>query len=181
MADLERVNRELKYAGAIVDIYSDTILFSNGNTELWDYVAHRKGAAAIIPVLPDGKILLVRQYRNALDRETIEIPAGAKDFAGEDSLACAVRELEEETGYVSKNVSYLYTVATTVAFCNEVIDVFVAKDLVKTSQNLDENEFINLEAYEISELTDMILQGKIQDSKTVGAILAYKEKFINRV
>ena len=76
MADLIRTNRELKYAGSILDIYSDTIQFSNGNTEEWDYVAHRNGAAAVIPVLPDGRILLVRQYRNALNRETIEIPAG---------------------------------------------------------------------------------------------------------
>lgn len=181
MADLERINRELKYSGAILDVYSDTILFSNGNKEEWDYVAHRKGAAAVIPVLPDGRILLVRQYRNALNRETIEIPAGAKDFIGEESIACARRELEEETGYISNDMEYLYTVATTVAFCNEVVDVFVARNLVKTKQHTDENEFINVEAYNISELTELILKGRIQDSKTVGAILAYKEKFLSKL
>lgn len=181
MADLERINRELRYSGAILDVYSDTILFSNGNKEEWDYIAHRKGAAAIIPVLPDGRILLVRQYRNALNRETIEIPAGAKDYIGEESIVCARRELEEETGYISNDIEYLYTVATTVAFCNEVVDVFVAGNLVKTGQNLDENEFINVEAYYIDELTELILKGVIQDSKTVGAILAYKEKYLNKV
>ena len=177
MADLIRTNRELKYAGSILDIYSDTIQFSNGNTEEWDYVAHRNGAAAVIPVLPDGRILLVRQYRNALNRETIEIPAGAKDYRDEESLICARRELEEETGYSSDNIEYLYTIATTVAFCNEVVDVFIARDLIKTCQNLDENEFINPEAYEFDTLVNMILDGKIQDGKTVGAILAYKAKF----
>ena len=177
MASLKRTHRELKYEAAILDVYMDTILFENGNTEKWDHVAHRKGGAAILPVLPDGKILLVRQYRNSIERETIEIPAGAKDYIGEPSIECAVRELEEETGYRSGNVEYLYTVATTVAFCNEVVEIFLARELTPTVQKLDENEFINVEAYELDELVSMILNGEIQDSKTVGAILAYKAKY----
>lgn len=177
MDDIKRIDRQLAYSGKILDIYKDTMRFSNGNTEEWDYVAHRKGAAAVIPVLPDGKIILVRQYRNALNRETIEIPAGAKNFAGEDSLLCASRELEEETGYKPGKMEPLCTIATTVAFCNEVVEVFLATDLTKTSQNLDENEFINIETYSLDELVDMILKGIIQDSKTVGAILSYKAKY----
>lgn len=179
MADLKRINRSLKYSGIILDFYSDTIEFSNGNREEWDCVNHRKGAAAIIPVLPDGRILLVRQFRNAIERETIEIPAGAKDDVQEPSIECAKRELEEETGYKSDDISYLYSVATTVAFCNEIVDVFVARNLYQGKQNLDPNEFINVEKYDLNTLIKMIFEGKIQDSKTVGAILCYKEKYIN--
>ena len=73
MADMQRIKRELKYAGAVVDVYADTMKFKNGNTEVWDTVLHKKGAAAVIPVLPDGRIILVRQYRNALDKEVLEI------------------------------------------------------------------------------------------------------------
>ena len=68
---IRRVNRELKYQGAIVDVYSDTIETPDGSIAYWDYVEHRKGAAAVVPVTPEGRILMVRQYRNALDRYTI--------------------------------------------------------------------------------------------------------------
>ena len=177
MASLKRIDREIKYQGGILDVYTDTVLFENGNTEKWDYVAHRKGGAAVLPVLPDGRIILVKQYRNAIDKETVEIPAGARDYIGEPSVECATRELEEETGYRSESMEYLYTIATTPAFCNEMFDIYLAKDLVPSGQNLDENEFINVEIYELNELVSMILEGKITDSKTVGAILAYKAKY----
>ena len=95
---MKRLKRELKYKGSILDIYQDTMEFANGKQEKWDFVSHRMGAAAILPVLPDGRIVMVRQYRNALERETIEIPAGARDSKTEDTKVCATRELEEETG-----------------------------------------------------------------------------------
>lgn len=177
MDDVKRVDRELKYAGTILDFYADTMEFSNGNREEWDYVAHRKGAAAILPVLRDGRILLVRQYRNAINRETLEIPAGAKDYIGEPSIECAVRELVEETGYRAESVEKLYTIATTVAFCNEVVDIFLARELVYAKANPDTNEFIAVESYTTNELKQMIFDGTIQDGKTVGAILAYIIKF----
>ena len=73
---MERLKRELVYKGTILDVYKDTMRFDNGKQEEWDFVSHRMGAAAILPVLDDGRILMVRQYRNALERETLEIPAG---------------------------------------------------------------------------------------------------------
>lgn len=76
--EMKRQKRELVYKGSILDIYKDTMQFANGKTEEWDFVSHRKGAAAVLPVLDDGRIIMVRQYRNALERETIEIPAGAE-------------------------------------------------------------------------------------------------------
>ena len=82
--EMKRQKRELVYKGSILDIYKDTMQFANGKTEEWDFVSHRKGAAAVLPVLDDGRIIMVRQYRNALERETIEIPAGCRDFVGEE-------------------------------------------------------------------------------------------------
>jgi ADP-ribose pyrophosphatase len=177
MADRpERIKRELMYKGSIVDVYKDTMRFSNGTTEEWDLVSHRKGAAAVIPVLPDGKILMVRQYRNALERETLEIPAGARDSKMEDTKVAAVRELEEETGYRAKKVSYLLSLRTTVAFCDEFIDVYLAEELEPGEQHLDDAESIDVEAHDLSELCEMVYSGKIQDAKTVSAIMAYSNK-----
>ncbi len=173
---IKRINRELVYKGAILDIYKDTMDVGNGKIEEWDYVAHRKGAACILPVLPDGKILMVRQYRNALERDTIEVPAGARDSVTEDTMICAVRELEEETGYKSNKVSKLLSLRTTVAFCNEMVDVYLAEDLVPGEQHLDDAEDIRVETFELETLCDMVYKGIIQDAKTVAAILAYSNK-----
>ena len=174
---MKRLKRELKYKGSILDIYQDTMEFANGKQEKWDFVSHRMGAAAILPVLPDGRIVMVRQYRNALERETIEIPAGARDSKTEGTKVCATRELEEETGYRSENVEFLLSLRTTVAFCDEHVDVYLATDLEKIGeQHLDDAESIDIEIYTLDELCKMIYEGKIEDSKTVAAIMAYGNK-----
>ncbi len=170
---VKRLKRDLVYKGSILDIYKDTMELPNGKTEEWDFVAHRMGAAAVLPVLPDGRIVMVRQYRNALERETLEIPAGCRDSLTEDTRVSAARELEEETGYSSDDISFLISLRTTVAFCNESIDVYLAKNLKKGAQHLDDAESIDVEIYTVDELCDMIYAGKLQDSKTVSAILAY--------
>ena len=169
-----RVKRELVYQGTILDIYKDTMDIGMGKTEEWDFVAHRKGAACVLPVLPDGRILMVHQYRNALERDTIEVPAGARNNVNEDTALCAARELEEETGYRSEKISFLLSLRTTVAFCNEMVDVYLAEDLVPGEQHLDDAEDIRVEAFELDTLLDMIYKGVIQDAKTVAAILAYR-------
>ena len=112
-----------------------------------------------------------------MDRYTLEIPAGGLNSADEPTRDAAARELEEETGYHSNELEWLITIRTTVAFCNEKIDIYVAKNLIKTEQHLDEDEFICVEAYSVEELTGMILEGKIEDSKTVSAIMSYKNKY----
>ena len=162
------------FCDEFIDVYKDTMELPNGKTEEWDFVSHRKGAAAVVAVRADGKLLMVRQYRNALERMTLEIPAGARDSVTEDTRVCAARELEEETGYRSENLTFLLSLRTTVAFCDEFIDVYLARDLVKSAQHLDEGEAIDVEAHDVDELCEMIYAGKIQDSKTVSAILAYK-------
>ncbi|MCR5790851.1 MAG: NUDIX hydrolase [Lachnospiraceae bacterium] len=168
----ERTERTLMHHGNIVDFYQDTMKLPDGGTEYFDFISH-KGAAAVVPILPDDRILMVKQYRNAIDDYTLEIPAGGRNGADEPTFDCAVRELEEETGYRAEreDVSFLLSLYTTVAFCNEKIDIYLAKNLKKTSQHLDDDEFIDVEAFTIGELTDMVLTGKIVDAKTIAAVM----------
>ncbi len=175
--EVRRTNRTLKYEGNILKIYEDHMEFANGSSEEWDFI-HHDGAAAVIPVREDGKILMVRQYRNALERETLEIPAGKLDAPGEPGIQCAARELEEETGYRSDRLERLLTLRTTVAFCDERIEIFLARDLIPSKQHLDENEYVEVEAYTLDELKQMIFGGKIEDSKTIAAILAYESQYV---
>lgn len=179
MDEFVRLKRTLVAKGKIIDYYQDTMQIPNGNTATWDFIQH-KGAAAIVAVREDGKLLMVRQYRNALERETLEIPAGGLDTTEEPTDVAALRELEEETGFRCEKASFLISIYTTVAFCNEKIDIYVADQLIPSKQNLDEDEFINVEAHSIEDLLDMIYQGKIQDSKTVSALLAYYNKYCNK-
>lgn len=175
MEEFKRIKRELIVKGSIIDFYQDTMQIPNGNIAKWDLIDH-KGAAAVVAVREDGKLLMVRQYRNALERETLEIPAGGLNGREEPTAVAATRELEEETGYLCDEVELLTSIYTTVAFCNEKIDIYVAKNLKPGHQHLDEDEFINVEAYSPAELKEMILSGKLQDSKTICGILAYCAK-----
>ena len=177
MEKIERVKRELVHKGAILDIYEDTVRLPSGKEEKWDFVSHRMGAACVLAVREDGKLLMVRQYRNALDRITLEVPAGKRDSIDEDTSICAARELEEETGYRAGKLEKLLSLKSTVAFCDEFIDVYLATELQKIGeQHLDEAEEIDIEAYELKELMEMCYAGKLQDAKTVAAIMAYAAK-----
>lgn len=177
MEQLKRIKRELMYKGSIVDVYKDYIQTPSNTISEWDFIGH-KGAAAVIPITVDGNILMVRQWRNALDRQTLEIPAGGLESVEESMKQCARRELEEETGYKSKDLEFLISIRTTIAFCNEKIDIFVARNLEPSRQNLDPDEYIDVEEYSVEELIEKIYDGEIQDSKTISGILAYKDKFV---
>ena len=176
--EVKRIGRDLAYEGTVIKVYKDHMKFANGNTAEWDFI-HHDGAAAVIPVMDDGKILMVKQYRNALERDTLEIPAGKLDDPDEEGIVCASRELKEETGYSSDDLEWLLTIRTTVAFCDERIEVFVARNLIPGEQHLDEDEFVDVKAYKLEELKEMIFEGKIQDSKTMAAILAYESKYLH--
>lgn len=174
--EIKRIDRTLIHKGAIIEYYEDTMQLPNGKKAGWDFIKHN-GAAAVIPVTEDGRIVMVSQYRNALERYTLEIPAGGLN-PGETTITAAARELEEETGYrATDELELLLSIYTTVAFCNEKIDIYVARNLVKTQQNLDEDEFLNVGAYTLDELEQMIFEQKIQDAKTISALMAYKVKY----
>ena len=168
------IKRTLAHKGTVLDIYDDYVEIK-GRRAHWDYI-HHNGAAAVLPVLPDGRLLMVRQYRHALSRYTLEIPAGKVDSPEEPRIDCARRDLEEETGYRSEHLSLLLEINTTVAFCDEFIGIYLAEDLEKTQQHLDEDEDITVEAWELSDLLDLIFTQRMTDSKTVAAILAYAAK-----
>ncbi len=174
---IRRVDRKLEFQGAILDFYTDYMQMPDGKVVKWDFISHRKGAAAVVPVMDDGKILMVRQYRNALERMTIEIPAGARDHTAEDTKVCAARELEEETGYRSGRLEFLISLKPTVAYDNEFIDIYVATDLQSGKRNPDPYEFIELEPMALDDLCEKIYAGEIQDGKTVAALMAYKNKY----
>ena len=179
MEEFKRISRDLVAKGAIIDYYQDTMQIPNGNIAKWDLIDH-KGAAAVVAVREDGKLLMVRQYRNALERETLEIPAGGLNGREEPTDQAAMRELQEETGYHTDHVELLTSIYTTVAFCNEKIDIYLARGLKdRGNQHLDEDEFINVEAYSVEELKQMIYDCRIQDAKTICGILTYASKYLS--
>ncbi|MBR1892527.1 MAG: NUDIX hydrolase [Lachnospiraceae bacterium] len=172
--NFELLKREELRRSSILTYCNDTYKLPNDSVVVYDMMLHG-GASAVVPVMEDGKILMVRQYRPTVERATTEIPAGKRD-SGEDFLEAAKRELEEETGYKAGKMEHLITVITAIAYCNEKIEVYVASDLTKTKQHLDDDEFIEFRSFDIEELAQMIYRGEIQDSKTIAALMAYKNK-----
>lgn len=173
MEKFKITDKKLEHHGRIIDFYSYYMEVPNGNRTVWDVVEH-KGAAAIVPVDEDGKIILVRQYRGAIDDFLLEIPAGGRDSAEEDFAVCAARELEEEIGYRSEEIHHLLDYHSAAAYTSEKIAVFYTEKLIPSSQKLDENEFVQIERYSLPELTEMIFDGRITDGKTIAAIMAYQ-------
>lgn len=171
MQNIKRVDRKLVAHGSIFDYYKDEMVTVDGNTAYWDHIEH-KGAAAMLALCDDGKIVLVRQYRNSLDKEILEIPAGGIE-PGEDTGVAAARELTEETGYVAGKVEPLMTINTTVAFCNEKIFIYKATELTQGEKHLDRDEYTDVECYTLEEIVKMIGDGIITDSKTISAIMYY--------
>ena len=145
---LRRLNRELAVEGKALSFYRDTMELPDGKIEKWDFVHHKRGGGAcVVPVLPDGRILMIHQYRPAVNRETTELPAGAFDAEDPDFAITASRELEEETGYKCGKIRRLVRLDTAVAWCNEKVEVYLAEDLERvSSQSLDEAEEISMEA-----------------------------------
>ncbi len=170
---VERLKRTEIAKGAILTYYHDTVKIPNGHICEFDFLGHQ-GAAAILPVTADGKLLMVRQYRNALDRFTLEIPAGGLEGPKEPTKEAAARDLTEETGFVAGKIDFLISVVSAVAYCNEKIDIYLARDLQKSERHLDADEFINVEAWDVSDLLELCYNGTIQDAKTVAAVMAYQ-------
>ncbi len=176
--ELKRIDRTLAYRGGIVDLYKDTVLLPDGTVQNWDYVHHKNGCGACaVPVLPDGRILMIRQYRPAIDETVLELPAGGRDGASEHTAVTAERELLEETGYACREKPvFLMRIQTAVAYCNEYTDIYLCKNLIRVStQSLDEAEAIRVETFEMNELLQMIRRGELTDAKSAAGILAYAQ------
>lgn len=175
MNELTRLDRKITYNGGIVDLYKDTVQLPDGKIEEWDYVHHKKGGGAcVVPVLPDGDILMIRQYRPAIDEWCLELPAGCIDSTDSDTSITALRELREETGYTTDSIHFLCKIRTAIAWCNEFTDIYLARDVYKTAeQSLDEAEDIRIITVPLEQILSDIRVGKEQDAKTVAGILAY--------
>nr|WP_300325927.1 NUDIX hydrolase [uncultured Anaerostipes sp.] len=171
MEGYEKIEQRLMHQGKVVGFYEDIVKLPSGKVVTWDLVKH-KGAAAVVPVTEKGTILLVKQYRNALDQETLEIPAGGIE-PGETPLECVTREIEEETGYRAGKMEHLMTIVTAIGFCDEKIPIYVASDLRPSKQHLDEDEFIDVKEFTIEEIKGMIFDGRIIDAKTISGVLGY--------
>ena len=156
--------------GRIFDVNRLAVRLPDGREALRDVVRH-PGAVAIVALTDDGRICLVRQYRTALGRVTLEIPAGKLD-PGEDPLDCARRELTEETGMVADKLAFLTTIATSVGFADELIHIYMATGLGFAGSDPDADEFINVDLVELPQLIDAVLDGRIEDAKTVVGALA---------
>lgn len=167
----ERIlSEEPAWHGKFLDVRSAQVELPSGRVTGRDLVRH-PGASAVVALTETGKIVLVRQYRTAIDRVTVEIPAGKLD-PGEDPIDCARRELLEETGFKAARLRHLTTIATTPGFCDEVIHIYMATGLTFEGANPDDDEFVNVDLVPLSELIDAVLDGRIEDAKTVVGALA---------
>ncbi len=167
------LSSETIYDGKILHVERWQVTCPNGLTATREIVVH-KGAAAVVPVYADGTTLLVRQHRVAVDRVTLEIPAGKLDSAQEDPLDCAVRELAEETGLRAGRMTLLTSLLTTPGFCTEKIAVYLAQDLTQGETHPDEDEFLGLVRMPLDEAVSMVMRGEIRDGKTICGLLMAK-------
>ena len=168
------VSSESIFEGKILHVERWQVTCPNGNQAPREIVLH-KGAAAVVPVFEDGTTLLVRQHRVAVDRVTLEIPAGKLDSADEDPFDCAVRELEEETGLKAERMTLLTSLLTTPGFCTEKIGIYLAQGLSQGETNPDEDEFLGLVRLPLEEGVAMVMRGEIRDSKTICGLLMARE------
>lgn len=167
----ERIEREeTVYEGLVFDVHRLEVTLPDGRCARRDVLRH-PGAVAVVALTDDGRICLVRQYRAALDRVTVEIPAG-KLSPGEDPLEGARRELLEETGATAGRMAYLTTLATCVGFGDELIHLYMATGLSFGRSDPDDDEFIDVDVVALDELVAAVLDGRVEDAKTVvGALV----------
>ncbi|MFD2445931.1 NUDIX hydrolase [Bacillus sp. CGMCC 1.16607] len=164
------IKTEKIYDGKVISLQVDEVELPNGNTSKREIIKH-PGAVAILPITNDGRIVMVEQYRKALERTLVEIPAGKLE-KGENPEDSAKRELEEETGYGCENLEWLISFYTSPGFADEIIHLYVATGLTKieNAASLDEDEFVDLLELTLSEAKQYIIEKKIYDAKTAYAI-----------
>jgi ADP-ribose pyrophosphatase len=169
----ERFKKKIRhFRGQAVGFRADQIVIPGNKLAQREYMDH-PGAVGALAIDRSGKIILVKQYRYPVAEFTYEIPAG-KLGQGENPLSCVKRELEEETGYRAKTIEKLVAFWPTAAFSNEVIHLYVATGLVPTRMNPDEDEFLEVVSASPKQVEQWLRSGKIKDSKTLIAYLAWK-------
>jgi len=165
---------ETIYSGRLIGLRRDKVRLPNGRTSTREVVVH-PGAVAVVPLLDDGRVVLVRQYRHAVGKTLMEIPAGTL-HPNEAAEECALRELREETGYTAGHLEHLTSIYLAPGYSTELIHLFLATNLKPASGEADEDEFVEPVAVPLEEAVSQIGEGKIQDAKTVAALLLVWQK-----
>jgi ADP-ribose pyrophosphatase len=160
-----RLDGVLAYEGDFLKVQRDSVRLPDGKTTSREYIRH-PGAVVILPLFDDGSVLLERQFRYPLARVFIEFPAGKID-PGEDPLLCAQRELQEETGYTAADWQHICTIHNAIAYSDEHLELFVARQLTAGPSRLDEGEFLETFQASVADMLGWIQEGKITDVKTV--------------
>tara|TARA_Y100000748_G_scaffold293061_1_gene282194 strand:- start:155 stop:694 length:540 start_codon:yes stop_codon:yes gene_type:complete len=179
MNNMEEITNSSKvvFEGKLLDVRKDKVTLPNGKNATREWIKH-PGAICCIPILPNKKIGLIRQYRYALKKHMIEIPAG-KLGRGEDPESCAKRELEEEIGFKANKISFLTNIYPAIGFADEKMWLYIAEDLIKTNIKLDDDEFLEIIPTNLEDAVDMVWSGKITDAKTMIGLL-WADKILKR-
>jgi ADP-ribose pyrophosphatase len=170
----KQISSEEIFKGKIITVRLDQVELVNGKTAARE-VVHHNGGVAVLALDEDENVLFVRQFRYPYGEVLLELPAGKLEL-GEDPAACGLRELEEETGYAAAHCESLGVAYPTPGYCDEVLYLYFAKDLTKTAQNLDEDEFLSVEKIPLEQAVAMCVDGTIKDAKTLAAILKFAAK-----
>ena len=172
----EIIGGETIYAGKLLTLRRDQVRLESGREAIREVVVH-PGAVAVVLILPDGRVVMVRQYRHAAGRALLEIPAGTLDQPGESVEVAAARELREETGYSAAHLTLLVAFYTAPGFCTERITLFLATDLTRGEQSPMDDEAITIEEVALADLPVLIARGEIADAKTLTGLLLARDHF----
>lgn len=175
----EKQHRARLVFSGTVKFRADTVTLPNGKKSIREFVDH-PGAVAVLPVLPDGRLVFVRQYRYPVGEATLEVPAGKLHSAKDSPLRRAKAELKEETGYTAGTFRHVVSYWPTPAFSNEVLHVYTASGLKPGAARPDDDEFLTLEILPFKKAWRMVETGTIRDSKTVIALQAWKIKLLEK-
>lgn len=165
----ETLHSNLIYQGRVFRVTEDKVRLENDKISTRE-VVHHNGAVCIAALDDQDRLLFVRQFRHPFQQELLELPAGKRD-GDEEPLLCGQRELEEECGCTADRFTSLGMMYPTVGYCNEIIHLYLAEGLHSSQQNLDEDEFLDVEAIPFETALNMVLQNQIPDAKTQLAIL----------
>ncbi|GBD87079.1 ADP-ribose pyrophosphatase [bacterium BMS3Abin03] len=169
---------EILFRGKVFNLKVDEIQYNSGNASVREVVVH-PGGAVIVPITDEGKIIMVKQFRYPFQKELLELPAGKLEDS-EDPFDCALRELEEETGYKSGDVEKLGKIYTAPGYSSEVLHIFSAKNLKPGNLNREEGEDgMQVFEYPLNEIERKILSGEIVDGKSICGIYLFKNKLFN--
>ena len=164
-----RISSSQVYEGSFLDVRKDIVESPDGNRSTREWIKH-PGAACIIPVMSDGKLELIKQYRYPVQSIMIELPAGKLDTE-ESPEACAIRELEEEIGYSAGKLTFVTKIHPAIGFANEQMWIFLAEQLIQSQKNTDHDEFVELMPTSINQAVELVWNGAITDVKTIIGIL----------